>query len=106
MTARAKSAGSGRRWQELFRQHTELNDGFSTAACIAMIRHTLDTRDEFYDAENDFSIRRRPGWATPSSIFTALLASPHKEALAREYGPLLLEKMQVAANSAGDQVWS
>ena len=27
---------------------------FSTAATIASIRHTVDTRDEFYEAENDF----------------------------------------------------
>ena len=105
LAARAKNAESGEALAELFRQHTELNDGFSTAACIAMIRHTLDTRDEFYDAENDFFDQAAPGVGNAQlDFYRALLASPHKEALARQYGPLLLEKMQVAANSAGDQV--
>ncbi|WP_418972683.1 M3 family oligoendopeptidase [Allofournierella sp.] len=105
LAVRAKNAESGEALAELFRQHTELNDGFSTAACIAMIRHTLDTRDEFYDAENDFFDQAAPGVGNAQlDFYRALLASPHKEALARQYGPLLLEKMQVAANSAGDQV--
>ena len=105
LAARAGAAADGRELAELFRRHTELDDEFSTAARIAMIRHTLDTRDEFYDAENDFFDEAAPGVGNAQlDFYRAVLASPHKEALAAQYGPLLLEKMQVAANSAGDQV--
>ena len=39
----------------------------STACTLASIRHTIDTRDSFYDQENDYVDEiARPCWAPPS----------------------------------------
>ena len=54
LTQRAQNAGSGEELLEVFVQHSKLSNVFSTAACLAQIRHTLDTNDAFYDTETDF----------------------------------------------------
>lgn len=105
LTARAEKAESGRELADIFKEHTKLDDEFSTAARLAQIRHTLDTRDEFYDAENDFFDQEAPGVGNAQlALYRALLASPHKEGLAAEYGEILLQKMEVAAASASEEV--
>lgn len=105
LTARAEKAESGRELADIFKEHTRLDDEFSTAARLAQIRHTLDTRDEFYDAENDFFDQEGPGVGNAQlALYRALLASPHKEGLVAEYGDILLQKMEVAAASASEEV--
>lgn len=105
LTARVRAAADGAGLVELFRQHTRLDDAFSGAACLAQIRHTLDTRDEFYDQENDFYDQAAPGVGNAQrELYRAFLASPHKQALAEAYGPILLQKMEVAAAGANEQV--
>lgn len=105
LTARAEKAESGRELADIFKEHTRLDDEFSTAARLAQIRHTLDTRDEFYDAENDFFDQEGPGVGNAQlALYRALLASPHKEGLAAEYGDILPQKMEVAAASASEEV--
>ena len=105
LTARAEKAESGRELADIFKEHTRLDDEFSTAARLAQIRHTLDTRDEFYDAENDFFDQEAPGVGNAQlALYRALLSSPHKQSLAEEYGDILLQKMEVAAASASEEV--
>jgi hypothetical protein len=38
----------------LIKEKEALLSEFSTQATIASVRHTIDTRDSFYEAENDF----------------------------------------------------
>ena len=105
LTARAEKAESGRELADIFKEHTRLDDEFGTAARLAQIRHTLDTRDEFYDAENDFFDQEAPGVGNAQlALYRALLASPHKQGLAEEYGDILLQKMEVAAASASEEM--
>ena len=69
MAQRAAAAASGKELVDLFRLHTQLDDGFATAYRLAQIRHTLDTRDEFYDAENDFFDQASPEVGTAQLAF-------------------------------------
>lgn len=39
---------------EIFKEIEKLNIEVSTSACLAQIRHTINTKDEFYEAENNF----------------------------------------------------
>ena len=88
MAQRAAAAASGKELVDLFRLHTQLDDGFATAYRLAQIRHTLDTRDEFYDAENDFFDQASPEVGNAQlAFYRAVLASPHKAALAEAYAP-------------------
>lgn len=105
MARRARAAASGKELVDLFRLHNQLDDGFATAYRLAQIRHTLDTRDEFYDAENDFFDQAAPEVGNAQlEFYRAVLASPHKAALAEAYAPILLDKMELAVSAASDEV--
>ena len=105
LTQRAQNAGSGEELLEVFVQHSKLSNVFSTAACLAQIRHTLDTNDAFYDTENDFFDANSPSVENAQlELYRAFLASEHKGALTEVYGEILLQKMEVAAASASDEL--
>ena len=105
MARRAETAASGKELVELFRLHTQLDDGFATAYRLAQIRHTLDTRDESYDAENDFFDNAAPEVSNAQlAFYRAVLGNEHKQALAEAYAPILLDKMELAVSAASDEV--
>lgn len=71
-----------------------------TMAALASIRHTIDTRDEFYDRENDFIDEHMPLLEEDiQKINRALLASPHREALEAKYGRVFFLDLEIAARS-------
>lgn len=43
----------------------------STQSALATIRHTVDTRDKFYEEENEFWTRTAPPWRTPTRPWRA-----------------------------------
>ncbi|HJA25112.1 MAG TPA: M3 family oligoendopeptidase [Candidatus Fournierella merdigallinarum] len=105
LAEKAKAAASGEELTRLFATHTQLDDAFSTAFRLAQIRHTLDTRDAFYDAENDFFDQAGPRVGNAQlAFYRAVLQSPHKAALAEAYAPILLDKMELAVSGASDAV--
>ncbi len=62
----------------------------NSAYAICYVRHSIDTKNEFYDKENnwyDENLPRTGTWA--SSFYRALLNSPHRAALTESYGPQL-----------------
>ena len=54
LTEKFTCAESAAAQLEIIKEKEALFSAFSTQATIASIRHTVDTRDEFYEAENDF----------------------------------------------------
>ena len=54
LTERFRNASSYEEAKELFLENEKESKHISTMATLASIRHSIDTRDEFYDAENDF----------------------------------------------------
>ncbi len=105
LTEAAQKAENGQTLLDLFAEHRTLNDDYECNSCLANIRHTLDTRDEFYDTENNFFDRVGPSVGNAQlNFYRALLASPHKEALAQKYGQILLDKMQISVSSASEEV--
>jgi len=71
-----------------------------TAATLASIRHTIDTRDEFYDRENDFIDETMPLLEEDiQKINRALLASPHRAALEDRLGKVFFLDLELAERS-------
>ena len=71
-----------------------------TAATLASIRHTIDTRDEFYDRENDFIDETMPLLEEDiQKINRALLASPHRAALEDRLGRVFFLDLEIAERS-------
>lgn len=67
---------------------------------IAYIRHTINTKDEFYNAENDYMDEIGPKLQELSHrVNTALLESPYRVELERHYGALMFKNLEIAARS-------
>lgn len=67
---------------------------------IAYIRHTINTKDEFYNAENDYMDVIGPKLQELTHrVNTALLESPYRAELERHYGALMFKNLEIAARS-------
>lgn len=67
---------------------------------IAYIRHTINTKDEFYNAENDYMDEIGPKLQELTHrVNTALLKSPYRAELERHYGALMFKNLEIAARS-------
>ena len=68
-----------------------------TMSTIAYIRHTVNTLDGFYEAENDFNDESMPLIEESEQHFTdALLSSPLRPELEKRYGRLLFVNAELA----------
>ena len=61
LTAELKAAKSYEEARKVFLSQQELMSHISTAATLASIRHSIDTRDKFYDGEEKFWNNFNPG---------------------------------------------
>ncbi|MDL2324367.1 M3 family oligoendopeptidase [Ruminococcaceae bacterium OttesenSCG-928-A16] len=105
LATKVGQAQNGQQVVEIFEAYGQAADALSTAGTIASIRHTVDTRDEFYNAENDYFDEQSPVIADKAlGLYRALLASPHKAALGQKYGNLLLEKLEIAVKSSDERL--
>ena len=77
----------------------------STMGSVAYIRNTLDTTDEFYEKEIEYQNNEDPVFEDKLvAFYKALLASPFKEELRKEYGNQLITKMQLDVDSFNEQL--
>ena len=74
--------------------------GVGTMAQLAYIRHTIDTRDEFYDKENDFIDENMPLLEEDvQRVNRALLDSRFRTELEETYGKVFFLDLEIAARS-------
>lgn len=105
LAGKAGRAQSGAELLEVCDALQECRDKTDTAQTIAHIRHTVDTRDEFYDQENDYFDEQSPVVEDKIlSVFRALLASPHKGALAERHGDIYLTKLENLVKSSDERL--
>lgn len=83
-------AGSFEQQQDIFHEINEIRVLFASMYNICHIRHTIDTRDAFYEAENDFFNQELPNFqAFNTELNNKLLASPYRDAFERQWGEQL-----------------
>lgn len=105
LTQRAQKAASGEELVQVYKEHSTLSDHFSTQATLANVRHTVDTRDAFYDEENAFFDQNSPAVSNAQlELYRALLENPHRSALDEAYVPMLTARMEIAVKSASPEV--
>lgn len=74
-----------------------LSEEYSTMGSLAYVRHTIDTRDEFYDKENDFFDEVGPQVTDAfQGISKAMVKSPFRAELEQRYGELLFKNTEIA----------
>ena len=81
----------------MFLSQQELMSHISTAATLASIRHSIDTRDEFYDGEEKFWNNFNPELEEYNQAWTAvMLESAFRADFEKEYGDLMFVNAEIA----------
>ena len=96
ITARLRDAADYETARAAFLDNDTLERHIATQATLASVRHSIDTRDEFYNAEQKFWDAADPELQTCRDAFTAaLLASPFRAEFAAEYGELMFTNAEI-----------
>ena len=100
LTARLKAAGSYEEAKAVFLEKETLERHVDTLSNLCYIRHSIDTRDEFYSAEQDWWDESTPLLREPEQAWTfAMLESPFRPQFEAEYGNLMFLNAEIEARS-------
>ena len=87
--SKVKEAKSTAEILQLHKEFTEIIKNFHTAYSICYVRHTVNTKDEFYDAENDFFDEVTPLCHKAGvDFYKEMVNSPFRSDLEKELGEL------------------
>ncbi len=88
-----------------FLEQEALSKHLSTATNLAYIRHSIDTRDSFYDGEVQFWNAASPELQEYTQAWTqAMLASPYRPEFAAEYGDLMFVNAEIALKTFSPEI--
>ena len=88
-----------------FLSFEKMAEEIGSLSSICYVRHTVDTRDRFYEQENAFWDENLPLFMDKQlDIYRAMLASPLRPALEKEFGRLLFDKMEIDVKSADPSI--
>ena len=104
LAAKAAAAPDGDALVRLYYEQSEAFAEYNTAANLANIHYTCDTRDEYWKAEQDFFDANGPAVTNASvEISRAFLANPHVNALTEKFGTTCVAGMKNAVLSMDDR---
>ncbi len=93
--------------REAFIEFDTLNAHVDTAGSISYVRHSVDTRDEFYSAENDYWDSASPRMQESSMAFIlAMLESKFRPDFEKEFGNVLFVNAELALKSFAPEIIS
>ncbi len=96
-TARLKSATSFAEADAVFLEEDRYTADVESEFTIAAIRHSIDTRDAFYDAESDYADETQPLLQEGVMAWSiALTQSPFRPDFERKYGDLLFRNTELS----------
>lgn len=105
LTEGFKNAGDYSEARRIFLEMDELNKHVETLATLVNIRNSIDTRDEFYDAEMTFWNNSAPELAEYSQMFKdALLNSKFRADFEKEYGNLLFVNSELSLKTFSPEI--
>ena len=104
LAAKAAAAPDGGALVKLYYEQSEAFAEYNTAANLANIHYTCDTRDAYWKAEQDFFDANGPAVTNASvEISRAFLANPHVDALTAKFGTTCVAGMKNAVLSMDDR---
>ncbi|MBR1759440.1 MAG: M3 family oligoendopeptidase [Lachnospiraceae bacterium] len=99
-TARVQNASSYEEVKAVLLESDEEMMKFSSNMTLVFVRHTIDTRDEFYEKENEFLDENLPLMMPASLAFSeAVYASPFRADIEREYGKQYFTDIEIQKKS-------
>lgn len=94
---RQEQAKSGEEQFEIHKEYYRLNDEVDTYVTLAMIRHDIDTTDEFYEKEQDYYDEGYPVLEECQVAYKkALLESPYRAYMEEKIGKVAFKNMEIA----------
>ena len=98
LTAELAKADSYEKAKELFLAKDKIERHIYSLVSLVNIRHSIDTRDKFYDDENEFWDNTIPELQEKLDEWTrVMLASPYKDELAAEFGDVVFINAEIEA---------
>ena len=105
LTARLRAAKNYAEAREVFLEKDREDRHADTLATLASIRHSIDTRDAFYDGENRFWNQAGPELQEFEQAWTqAMLASPFRKDFAAEYGDLMFINAEIELKTFSPEI--
>ena len=105
LTERLKAARNYQEAREIFLSQQAESRHIHTAATLASIRHSIDTRDEYYDGEEKFWNSFFPELQAVQQEWTkAMLESPFRGEFAAEYGEILFTNAEMELKTFSPEI--
>lgn len=105
LTGALQKAESYAAAREAFLKKDELDRHIMTASTLVHIRHSIDTRDAFYEAEQKFWNAASPELEEYLQAWTAaLLQSPYRADFSAEYGDLMFRNAEIALKTFSPEI--
>ncbi len=105
LTEQLKSAESYAQAKAVFLEKEAESKYLDTMTTLCSIRHTIDTRDAFYDSEETFWNATMPELEVYSQNWTqAMLESPFRKDFAEEYGELMFVNAEIQRKTFSPEI--
>ena len=105
LTEQLKNAPDYAAAKEVFLAYQTAEKHLQTLCTLAEIRHSIDTRDEFYDAEVKYINNTMPEIQEYAQGWTAaMMASPYRADFAAEYGDLMFVNAEIALKTFSPEI--
>ncbi|MBE6611726.1 MAG: M3 family oligoendopeptidase, partial [Ruminococcaceae bacterium] len=96
LTEAVRNAKSGAEVLEAFRAQEKLSVHAQTMISIASVRNSIDTRDEFYEAEREFYDTNLPAFEEHSqNLMLAVFESPYRTEVEKVTGELMFKNLEM-----------
>ena len=104
-TERLSAAGSFEEAEAVFLEVEDFSAKFDTALTVANIRHDIDTRDEFYDAEVAYIDEHAPELEEYVQRWQdALLRTPYRAAFEEKYNRVMFLNAEIDARTFSPEI--
>ena len=105
LTEKLKNAASYEEARAIFLEKEEMEKEVGTMSTLAYVRHSIDTRDEYYDGEIEFWDETWPELEEPEQAWIdAMLESPFRKDFEAEYGDLLFVNAEIAKKTFSPEI--
>ena len=103
--AEIKAAGSAEELKAARDKYNKLSEEIETACSLANCRFTLNTRDEFYNAEMDYYDNAMPLFTEIDNEYKkAMLASPHRAEAEKLINPRVFKEFEMSLKTFSPEV--
>lgn len=100
-----KNAKSAKEQSLVINEVTTLRNYFETMGTLASIRHSINTEDKFYEAEQDFMDENGPRYEkVVTDYYKELIKSPYRAELEKEWGEQFFKLAELQIKTFSEEI--